>query len=505
MTNLLKGSRKKMGSIEPVRAGFSRRDFLQTGGLGLGIALVPGFLSSSAARAATPSNALWIPPKLSGKTFNLTLSKGTKQILKGALTKTYGYNNSGFWGPTLFLNKGDDVTLNVKNSLSEVTTTHWHGLHLPAEMDGGPMQEIGVGKTWSPKFKVMNNAATYWYHPHMHMTTQKQLALGAGGFIFIKDSIESALPLPRTYGVDDIPLALGSRTLSASNQIGTTTIYGDTMLANGVANAEVSLPAQYVRLRILNVESERVYNLGMSDDRKFFVIATDGGLVDKPIAVKRLLMVPGERYEVLVDLSNDKVGSTLKLRAFNKGLTFGYGGSEPAQTGEFGSLLNNVDFDILKIRVAKAKANGVSSLPTVLTKNVFPTKAQVTNSRTIAITDEGPGTPFTFDNKSYSMDYINQRVKLGATEAWTVKNDRVFGHSFHIHDVQFKIISRSTGTIPSHENGWKDTFSIQPNESVTFVAKFEDYASSEWAYMYHCHMANHEDGGLMGQFLVEKK
>ena len=102
------------------------------------------------------------------------------------------------------------------------------------------------------------------------------------------------------------------------------------------------------------------------------------------------------------------------------------------------------------------------------------------------------------------MDYINQHVKLGATEAWTITNDRVFGHSFHIHDVQFKIISRSTGAIPAHENGWKDTFSIQPSEKVTFLAKFDDYASSEWAYMYHCHMANHEDGGLMGQFLVEK-
>jgi len=481
-----------------------RRSFLKATGMGIGVALAPNLLTSQSAQAATVSTSLWIPPKLSGKVFDLKLSKGTKQIAKGALTKTYGYNGTGFWGPTLFMKKGDDVSLNVTNNLTESTTTHWHGLHLPAEMDGGPMQEIAVGKTWSPHFKIMNNAATYWYHPHMHKTTQKQLALGAGGFIFVQDSIESALKLPRTYGFDDIPLALGSRTLSATNQIGEITIYGDTMLTNGIANAEVSLPAQYVRLRLLNIESERAYNLGFSDGRKFYVITTDGGLVDKPIPVKRLLMVPGERYEVLVDLSNDKVGSSLSLRSFNKGLAFGYGGSEPATTGDFGSLLNNVDFNVLKINVSKPTAKGISSLPSVLTKNVFPTKSQVTKSRPIAITDNGPGTPFTFDSKSYSMDYINQHVKLGATEAWTITNDRVFGHSFHIHDVQFKIISRSTGAIPAHENGWKDTFSIQPSEKVTFLAKFDDYASSEWAYMYHCHMANHEDGGLMGQFLVEK-
>jgi bilirubin oxidase len=481
-----------------------RRSFLKATGFGLGMAVAPNLLGASAAQATSVSTALWIPPKLSGKTFNLKLSKGTKQIAAGALTNTYGYNGTGFWGPTLFLKKGDDVTLNVTNNLTESTTTHWHGMHLPAEMDGGPMQEIAVGKTWSPHFKVMNNAATFWYHPHMHKTTQKQLALGAGGFIFVQDSIESALALPRTYGVDDIPLALGSRTLSSANQIGTTTIYGDTMLTNGVANAEVSLPAQYVRLRLLNIESERAYNLGFSDGRKFYVIATDGGLVNNPIPVKRLLMVPGERYEVLVDLSNDKVGASLYLRAYNSSLTFGYGGSEPATTGDFGSLLNHIDFNVLKINVAKPTAKGISTLPTVLTKNVFPTKSQVTKSRPIAITDNGPGTPFTFDGKSYSMDYINQHVKLGATEAWTITNDRVFGHSFHIHDVQFKIISRSSGAIPAHENGWKDTFSIQPSEKVTFLAKFEDFASSEWAFMYHCHMANHEDGGLMGQFLVEK-
>lgn len=488
----------------PEKLFLNRRSFLKAGGVGLGMGLVPNILNSQLANAVAAPKALWIPPKLSGKTFNLTLSESSKEIVSGGKTKTYSYNSTGFWGPTLFMNKGDDVSLNVTNNLSESTTTHWHGMHLPAQMDGGPMQEIKIGKTWSPKFKVMNNAATYWYHPHMHKTTQKQLALGAGGFIFVKDSIESALSLPRNYGVDDIPLALGSRTLSTTNQISTTTIYGDTMLSNGTANAVVELPAQFVRLRILNMESERVYKLGISDSRKFYVIATDGGLVDKPIAVKRLLMAPGERYEILIDLSNDKIGSSISLKAFNKNLAFGYGGSEPATSGEFGSLLNNVDFDVLKIKVTKPLSGGVSTLPTMLTKNSFPSKAQSAKTRAIAITDNGPGTPFTFDGKSYSMDYINQHVKLGATEAWTITNDRIFGHSFHIHDVQFKIISRSSGAIPAYENGWKDTFSIQPSETVTFLAKFDDFASSKWAYMYHCHMANHEDGGLMGQFLVEK-
>jgi blue copper oxidase len=479
-----------------------RRKFLKAGSLTLCAALVPNLFDTPTSDAATPSNALWIPPVLSGKNFNLKLQKSTKQMLSGSLTKTYSYNGTGYWGPTLIMKKGDDISLNVTNNLTEQTTTHWHGIHLPAEMDGGPMQVIEAGKTWSPKFKMMNNASTYWYHPHMHKTTQKQLALGAGGFIIVQDSVEAALALPRTYGVDDIPLAFGSRSFSTTNQIGTTTIYGDTLLTNGVANAQVSLPAQFVRLRLLNIESERVHNIGFSDGRTFYVIATDGGLVQKPIPVKRLLLVPGERYEILVNLTKNAVGSTLSLRAFNKGLAFGYGGGEPATSGEFGSLLNNADFDLLKIQVMNATGSGINKLPATLAASVFPSKSEVTNSRTIAINDQGAGTPFTFDSKSFDMSVINQRVKLGATEAWTITNDQIFGHAFHIHDVQFKIISRSSGPIPAHENGWKDTFSIQRNEKVTFLAKFADFSSSTWAYMYHCHMANHEDGGLMGQFLV---
>jgi len=470
----------------------------------MGMALFPNLLAPQSASAAVITNPLWIPPRISGKTFSLRLANTTKQMAKGALTKTCSYNGTGFWGPTLVMQKGEDVQLNVTNALSEQTTTHWHGVHLPAEMDGGPMQVIEIGKTWSPKFKVMNNAATYWYHPHMHKTTQKQLALGAGGFIIVQDSDEAAVALPRTYGVDDIPLALGSRTLSPTNQISSAKNYGDTMLTNGVANAQVSLPAHLVRLRLLNIETERVYNLGVSDNRIFYVIGTDGGLVQAPIAVKRLLIAPGERYEILVDLSKDKIGRAISLKAFNKGLAFGYGGAEPSSSGTFGSLLNNIDFDVLMIKVAKPTAMGISVLPATLVKSTFPAQAQVTKSRTISITDKGPGTPFTFDNKSYDMNTINQVIKLGATEAWTIKNDRIFGHSFHIHDVQFKIVSRSSGAIPAYEQGWKDTFSIQRNEQVTFIAKFADYASSTWPYMYHCHMANHEDGGLMGQFLVEK-
>ena len=163
-------------------------------------------------------NDLWIPPTLTGTTFNLTLDKATKQFLPGTITNTYGYNGANFWGPTLIMNKGDQVQINVKNNLYETTTSHWHGFHIPAEMDGGPHQTVAAGTTWSPTFKVMNNASTYWYHPHLHELTAKQVSYGAGGFIIVKDPEEAVLKLPRSYGIDDIPLMLTSRRMQSKSK-----------------------------------------------------------------------------------------------------------------------------------------------------------------------------------------------------------------------------------------------------------------------------------------------
>ena len=460
---------------------------------------------SSVFTKAASYNQLVIPPVIDGTTFDLTLAESSRQFFVGAKTPTFGYNGETFWGPTLRWKKGDTVSLKVTNKLSETTTAHWHGIHLPAEADGGPHQPIQAGETWSPpSFQVKNEAATYWYHPHMHETTQRQLTMGGGGFIIIEDDSEASKSLPREYGVDDIPLVLTSRRFDTSNafDVSKDTAYGDYLLTNGVLNAETSVPAQLVRFRILNAETERFFNIGLENDKKFYVVATDGGLLNKPVEVSRLRVVPGERYEIVVDLSDATVGSTLDLKAYNEGMPFGAGGSETATTGNFGSLLNNTTFTLLHLKVAAASASGIKALPATLAAFDWLTKADAIKSRKVAITDNGPGTPFTFDGNSYDMMTINQTVELGTTEAWTITNDYVFGHAFHIHDVQFSIISRSTGEVSDQERGWKDTFGILPNETVTFVAKFDDYANSEHPYMYHCHMSNHEDGGLMGQFLV---
>ena len=464
-------------------------------------------------------NALWIPPQLTGTvnagvtTYELVLAASSVQYQTGAKTATYGYNGNGFWGPTLVLKKGSTARMQVKNSLTEDTTTHWHGMLVPGPVDGGPHQIVAAGATWlTDAFTVKNNASTYWYHPHLHGMTQKQLTLGAGGFIIVEDDAQDTLRLPHTYGVDDIPLVLTSRRFTTTNGVAnqfayTTTAYGDYLLANGTMNAEVSLPQQMVRLRILNGEIERDYNLGFGDGRSFDVIGNDGGLLDAPVAVTRLVMSPGERYEIVVNLGADAVGSAVDLKSYNgadAGLSFGYAGLENASGGEFGSLLNYKTFNLLQIKVIAATANAVTALPTSLAINTFPTTASATRSRTLTITATGPGAPFTFNNVGFNMNTINQTVSLGATESWTVNGGNIFGHSFHIHGVQFKIVSRngSSSAVKAYESGWKDTFYVPLNETVTFVAKFDEAADATYPFMYHCHMVNHEDLGLMGQFVV---
>lgn len=460
--------------------------------------------SNSTTTTSTTYNDLWIPPTITGTAFNLSLGKSTKQLRTGAATATYGYNGNSFWGPTLIMNKGDNVQINVTNTLTDTTTVHWHGFHIPAIMDGGPHQKIAPSTTWSPSFQIKNNAATYWYHPHLHEKTKEQLSYGAGGFIIVKDATESALALPRTYGVDDIPLALTSRRYNSNNSFDITSgEYGDYMLTNGTPNAQVSLPKQFVRFRILNAEIERGYNLGFSDNRTFYVITNDGGLLNAPVAVTRVKLMVGERVEIMVNLGGDAVGSTLDMKAFNSGQTFGFPGGEPNTTGAFGSLLNNTDFNILHINIAAATANAITTLPTTLANNTYWTNADVTNTRTINITGGQGATAFNFDNNYYNYNSINQSIALNAVEKWNIVNNNIFGHSFHIHDIQFKIISRSSSGVAAYESGWKDVVYIPLGETVTVIAKFDDFSSSVNPYMYHCHFSNHEDQGMMGQFLVQ--
>ena len=471
------------------------------------------------ANAITYTN-LWIPPTLSGTVFNLSLNITNKQFLPGTKTVTYAYNTNEFWGPTLIMDKGDNVQINLTNNLADTTTTHWHGFHIPAVMDGGPHEVIPAGTVWSPSFIVSNNASLYWYHPHLHTKTQDQLTHGAGGLIIIQDPQEAALALPRTYGVDDIPVVLGSRRFSNNQFVLTNSAYGDYMLVNGVmdygtTNVQVTLPKQVVRLRFLNSDIERTYNLGFSDNRNFYIIATDGGLVNTPILTNRVVMTVGERIQMLVDLTSNT--NSFDLMAYNSntslggsgrtGLQYDYPGAESQSSGQFGSLLNNSNFFIMHCVVGSTTSNStpITSIPLVLTTNIFWTTNDVTTNRTLSITGGAPGLFYFNTSDLFVFGTVNVTLHLNDVVKWTLINTSGFSHSFHIHDIQFNLISRSSpagGLAAFESQGWKDTLYSQASSTNVFIAKFDGFASSYNPFMYHCHFSDHEDQGLMGQFEV---
>ncbi|HET6225605.1 MAG TPA: multicopper oxidase domain-containing protein [Bacteroidia bacterium] len=461
-------------------------------------------------------NPLFIPDTLSGTTFNISVEKGTKQFFTGINTPTFGYNGA-FLGPTLFMNKGDSVTLHVSNNLPDATTVHWHGFHIPAKDDGSPFQPIAAGSIWSPSFKIRNNAGTYWYHPHIHPKSEIQVMKGLAGMIIIRDSVESGFTLPRTYGKDDFPIIVQTRVFDFFHQIATATHEDSISMVNGTINPYLYVPKQVVRFRLLNGSADRTYNFGLSNNANFYVIASDGGLLEQPYATKRLALSVGERAEILVDFTNDSIGQQHYLMSYASELPRGVIGADSVgtstiimQEGYYQNPLNGVDFNLLRLHVIAPTPNAVTTVPTAF-KPIQPFSISSVNAnRSITFNPDTVTSgiqgyvdgPFIFNQQPFDMDSINIITYLNNTEIWTLENKTMVAHPFHIHDIQFFILDINGLPPPPQLKGYKDVVLVKPFEKVRFITKFEHFADASIPYMYHCHLLHHEDDGMMGTFLV---
>lgn len=459
---------------------------------------------------AMAQNPLWIPDTLSGTQFNLTMHTDSVAFLPGEVTHTFAINNARYLGPTLIMQQGDEVNLSVTNLIGEATTMHWHGFHLPPEMDGGPHSPIAQGGTWEPHFKVMNLAATYWYHPHFHGKTALHVMKGAAGLIIIRDSLESTLALPRQYGVDDFPLIVQSQQLDINNQIDSRGMQDSILLVNGTMDPYVEMPAQVVRMRLLNGAGERTFNFGFTDNQPFYIIASDGGLLPEPVPVTRIRLSPGERAELLIDLSG-MAAQTIQLMSYASEIPMGIQGGPtmpmPPGSPPMDSPLNGVDFNLLQIDITTPTTTPVTTVPSTLVPVPAISEAEADITRQINFTADSAMVmdgPFYFNDSTYDMMRIDYEVALNSTEIWSLTNQTMVAHPFHIHDVQFQILDRDGNPPPPVERGWKDLVLVAPNETVRFIARFEDFTSDSIPYMYHCHILMHEDDGMMGQFLVRE-
>lgn len=468
------------------------------------LSFIPVLFVHVIAYAQVFPNRLAIPEILNGPDFNLTIKKTSKRFVGNAVSETYGYNNMNYLGPTLIFQAGDTVRFNIQNTIpSDTTTVHWHGFHLPAREDGGPMSMIMPGETFTSKFQVKGHASTKWYHSHMHGATAPQVYKGMAGMVIVRDEEEAALHLPRNYGVDDIPLIVQDKKINAQGVM----VYdflGDTMMINGTLSPFVECGRQIIRFRVLNASVNRVYNIGFHDNRNFVQIASDGGLLAAPVTLKRVVVSPGERVELLVSLIDEEPGTDLFLRSYSKEFAPKVvGGSCFGGTGCGTGPLDAANFDFLRIRVVNATPNPVLTIPASLATIQLIPASQVSRTRIKRLLNPPVSTGhFSINGGHYDMSVIDDTVIVGATEIWRFQNNTPIAHPMHIHNVQFNVLRRNNAAPPVNERGWKDVVMVYANETVDVIATFEEFTDNEYTYMMHCHYLNHEDEGMMQQFIV---
>jgi len=474
----------------------------------------------------------------------LTARPTKVSILPGQATRVWSYQaqllngpkdvvqnlDDTYLGPIFRLQRGQKVRVHFRNEINEKSIVHWHGLHVPEEADGHPRFVIKKGKTYIYEFEVKNRAGTYWFHPHPHGRTGPQVYNGLAGLFLVSDEEEHSLDLPTSDY--DIPIVIQDRTFDHNNQLvylnsnmdRMTGFLGQQILVNGKPDAELSVATRVYRFRVLNGSNSRIYKLAWDDGTPLTVIGTDGGLLESPVRKNYIMLGPAERVDLWVDLSSRKVGTelTLKSLSFSGANTGGMMGRGMMGMGRSRGRVpaNGDELILLKVRVEREEAE-TKQLPQRLShiERFDPAEAvNRDNPRTFRFTMQHMNA--TINGRTFQMTKVakDEIVKLNTTEIWELVNGGGGGmgmmagmmqmpHPVHVHGLQFRIIERTPsagwesikdGFI---DNGWKDTVLLMPGMRAKISLRFEDYTG---LFLYHCHNLEHEDMGMMRNYLVMK-
>lgn len=459
----------------------------------------------------------------------LALNPATHDFGNGAASATFGINTR-YLGPVLRVKQGQTLPFEVTNGIGDVTTLHWHGLHIPGHVDGGPHQEIEPGQIWSPDVPIVQHASMNWFHSHTHGKTALQTYKGLAGVLLIEDDASLSADLPQTYGVDDFTLVLQDKSFNDAGKMDYTLtaevfeegFAGDTLVVNGaIAPVGQTVPTGLVRLRILNACNARFLTLSMATG-PIIVIASDGGFLASTVEADSILMSPGERYEILVDMNDVETNSlmvALDGEEEEEGEEDEEGEEEEQGEGllDFlGNLLGGGAIELVALTLTRSADRGFAgSMPGSLASLAppDPSGASITRSFTLNMGDAeqlaalaanwgnvcGDG-GMAINGQPMNMARIDEEVRKGDTEIWRISVDDQL-HPFHIHGCSFRILSQQGETPPAYAQGWKDMVHVEEGWSEVLV-KFEHEAPADAPYMYHCHILEHEDCGMMGQFTV---
>jgi FtsP/CotA-like multicopper oxidase with cupredoxin domain len=435
-----------------------------------------------------------------------------------------------YLGPIIWVRRGQRVRVNFTNNLPEATVMHWHGLHVPPEMDAHPRLLVNPGQSYVYEFEVTNRAGTYWFHPHPDGRTGQQVYNGLAGLFLVSDGEDAAAELPS--GSYDIPLVIQDRIIDANNQfvyqagggqtggqmggmMGNDGFLGDRILVNGRSDFSLDVARRAYRLRLLNGSNSRVYKLAWGDGTSLVVIGTDGGLLEQAVQRNYVMLAPGERIELWADFSGRESGVVMQLRSLQ------FSGAEGSMGGGQ-SLPNGAPFTLMNVRVV-GRTSESSVLPARLsTINRYRVEDAVNRSapRSFAVSMAmvNGGMRWLLNGRPYQETEVaaNETVRLNTTEVWELVNNSGGGmmgmsmiHPLHIHGLQFQVLERQVAAQLSSgyetvrygyvDDGWKDTVMLMPGERVRLLLRFEDFTGM---YVYHCHNLEHEDAGMMRNYLV---
>ncbi len=476
----------------------------------------------------------------------LTALESEIPILPGKYTKVWKYRaklvkgppgtiqelKNTYIGPIFRFKKGQKVRIIFYNHIPDKTIVHWHGLHVPQEADGHPRFVIKKGQRYVYEFEIKNRAGTYWFHPHPHGRTGPQVYMGLAGLLLITDEEENSLPLPREEF--DVPIVIQDRTFNGRNQL----VYlmggmmermrgflGEQILVNGQPNFTLNVSTSVYRLRVLNGSNSRIYKLAWSNGMPLTVIGTDGGLLEKPITKNYIMLGPAERVDLWVDFTNLNPGDELVLKslAFSGAATGGMGGGmmgrdRGRRMGRGNVPDNGEELDVLRVKITRRVKNSLK-LPEKLSRIEHYNLGEAVNKnspRTFRF--EMRRMRPTINGRTFQMTAVakDEIVKLNTLEVWELVNASggmgMMGgmmqmpHPVHIHGLQFQVIERTPSigweTIRDGfiDSGWKDTVLLMPGMRVKVLMKFEDFTG---LYLYHCHNLEHEDLGMMRNYLVK--
>ncbi len=466
----------------------NRRQFIQASGLAMCLGAIPFIVRANKNRQAK----LPLPPLVEsrrGQPLFLSIQKATWSFNGHHQAPVWGINGN-YLGPTVRVRRGDYVKLIYTNRLSEAVSMTVGGLLVPGTLMGGTSRVMRPGESWSPVIPIDQPATTCWYHANTPNRMAQHVYAGLAGLWLIEDENSHRLPLPRHYGVDDFPVILQDKRLShfgvpqyhsPSNQ----GFFGNTLLVNGVENPFVDVARGWVRLRFLNASNARRYQLQLSDDSPFYMIGTDQGLLPSPIAVQLLSLAPGERRDILIDMS--------KMESVT--ITAG----ESADVIDRLKDLFETSTKLLSTNVLTLQASGL--LP--LVPDQLPTQLVTDNphintsiqSRHLDLGESSQGINGSLLDKQ-RIDITSQQ---GAWERWIITTSKP--QPFHIEGVRFKVINLNGHRPEPQDYGWKDTVWIDNRAELLVNMMQPSYEG--FPFMYYSQILEMADRGVAGQLVVK--